>query len=1772
MRKKIFKILLPGLVTLTLIFSFFEFNLHSFFLQAQEAMKIEVPIEMVDYGLASSREATLFNRTKIFLDPNDYQADSTNYFFEIVAINTDEREGRVVLVDSKKQPVAEITVPPQTNQPARFRTKEPFSLSQDEYLIILEGTSAENQLQVYAARIIIQQTNPQVTRIQIPLTSGPDDSYSFKETAIDQVESGNYIQPQPQFYHLWSYRSLDWVSLAESNPFTLEAVLAGDISAALFDQNNQIVSGSEISVSSQTPLLMQKDFTDLVDATYQLKIRGREGLIYRAALYLRLTNPIALEIYYRYQRMRQSQTAEIRSYQRVLYDASQFPEHQIYHEATGQGQNLMAVIYDHSQNESGTTNGNNIESSAINFNSSEKILMRTSPFSLTSGNRFIYSVLGESGDLILTSASIVIKIGQPKIDQTHYRWRNDNGGELGGNFEVVTLLPNGNGDEITWTPYPNTPNHYTLVADESDNSYVYKTIQTDLAIFRFGLKESNGSVSSFSVTLTGDYAEYSYQWSVKPSNGQPWTPSAINDLQIGVAYNILEEIPIPGKGEIPEEKEELEESFHIADLSLPTGVVIDYVKVFVRAKRVCRVGPEWPPTYNCTAFTAKMWAEVKYYPGATYKADEDTPVTNQVKNKNVRLRFSLKNTGSAPAVNYQYRLQVAPKGTASSCLEVPPENYTDVPTAGNCGSAVACMADSSYLDDGQATTWQLSGPGEDWTWADGKIVERPSNQTSQFTLETKSFTEFEYNFQFTNNAIGGATYCFRLSNAGEGLDNYNQIAAITLLQTLPSFRLRVSTPLNYKQPYNHSEPAKNFNDSASNVLYWNGSSWLVQNQQPIYLIGFSDGSFEGNPYDEENQTDNQINSSSIKIGQQFTVPAGAATQKVIQTSFYLKKTGNPPDLLLTLEKVGGSSVTKTISANTVSNQYAWVEAPAFDEAFNLEANATYRLYLSCAGCSANNYYQVKRLKTMSGINSLTYDGGIDSGLIYTTTGTFGNPINNEDTLFRLKEFAGFPTTGNYISAQTSTGSTATTYSHLDWKQEIPSGEVCPTDPVRFQIGTANLVSGSCPASPNAYSYYGPNGIGGPMWWYEENGVRWKKRRSITINNPSGQELKNYQILLTINTAELISAGELQSDCDDLRFTSLSGASLNYWLESGCNTSQTKIWVKIPYLPATPTSNTTKIYLYYGNANASSASNGDATFIFFDDFNGTSLDTSKWTEQKGGTTSLSVNNGQITFHHPAVQGNYIWIYSNNKFSYPVWQEVRWISFDISDATPRFGQSTTTNLRTNGNYYNNYSADVGFNSAYRIVGDNSNSGWTVSSTSVSGQRPEIWSFAWPATGSQIFRKNYSLLLTGSDNINTIADYYLYLGIAERTANQTAVADWVRVRKYVSVEPTQGGWGEVETYSPEDYYAGDLNTYCQNVTGGQFCSREICPDRLAGFQYRKKINLTGAQGAGNGYQVKLKIGKTSAAIGEDFDLNGNVQDSFNDIRFTDDDGVTLLNYWIESVADSGGTKLATVWVKVNDNLDNNQSIYIYYGNANTSSASNGEGTFVHFQDWNNSNGWTLSKSSVSNSELFLDPDGFQPAASARRTELLGAGYALRSRLDWADEGGPWKEQGFGWGDFDHSYEYGNHQVRNGIWVRCFYGSPYPTQFITKKDGIETYTQVTSFRTGGYNTVELRWPSNTRAEFSLNDDAPVVHTTNIPTGSYYQHHWYQYFGTAIQKVDWTLIRKYVYPEPAIQSIDAQEIVYPHQNQPCLRYRFLLLNCQNNSPKVKEVKVNYTP
>ncbi len=128
-------------------------------------------------------------------------------------------------------------------------------------------------------------------------------------------------------------------------------------------------------------------------------------------------------------------------------------------------------------------------------------------------------------------------------------------------------------------------------------------------------------------------------------------------------------------------------------------------------------------------------------------------------------------------------------------------------------------------------------------------------------------------------------------------------------------------------------------------------------------------------------------------------------------------------------------------------------------------------------------------------------------------------------------------------------------------------------------------------------------------WYDPN---WSTRRPIKLDNTSNNDtLYNFQVKMNIPYYS-----NMQADFDDIRFTTDdSVSSIPYWLEECHPSDYAIVYVMIPTIPAL---DTTIIFLYYGNPDALSDSDGEAVFEFFDDFN--DQDISDWMVLSGNWTA------------------------------------------------------------------------------------------------------------------------------------------------------------------------------------------------------------------------------------------------------------------------------------------------------------------------------------------------------------------------------------------------------------------------------------------------------------------------------------------------------------------------------------------------------------------------
>jgi prepilin-type N-terminal cleavage/methylation domain-containing protein len=285
-------------------------------------------------------------------------------------------------------------------------------------------------------------------------------------------------------------------------------------------------------------------------------------------------------------------------------------------------------------------------------------------------------------------------------------------------------------------------------------------------------------------------------------------------------------------------------------------------------------------------------------------------------------------------------------------------------------------------------------------------------------------------------------------------------------------------------------------------------------------------------------------------------------------------------------------------------------------------------------CEATRDLQIVNIAAIPGVTAPVTGATPDTAITETSqyTGTIawnGNPTTFAGgtvytATITLTAKSGYTFTG--VAADFFTVSGATSDSNSVSSGIVTAVFPATAPPVNGACGTANktysftdtsygsdtfcsagIAVPTTPAFPSSgsttnWSCNGQNGGSNTNCSASRQGlVGYSKRKPITIN--SGSALTDYQVKLTVAYDT-----DMQADFDDLRFTTSDQTTqLNYWLESKTDSSTATIWVKIPSLA----SGDNTIYMYYANASATTASNGDNTFVFFDDFENGNL--SKWSQ-------------------------------------------------------------------------------------------------------------------------------------------------------------------------------------------------------------------------------------------------------------------------------------------------------------------------------------------------------------------------------------------------------------------------------------------------------------------------------------------------------------------------------------------------------------------------------
>ncbi len=286
--------------------------------------------------------------------------------------------------------------------------------------------------------------------------------------------------------------------------------------------------------------------------------------------------------------------------------------------------------------------------------------------------------------------------------------------------------------------------------------------------------------------------------------------------------------------------------------------------------------------------------------------------------------------------------------------------------------------------------------------------------------------------------------------------------------------------------------------------------------------------------------------------------------------------------------------------------------------------------------------------------------------------------------------------------------------------------------------------------------------------------------------------------------------------------------------------------------------------------------------------------------------------------------------------------------------------------------------------------------------------------------------------------------------------------------------------------------------------------------------------ASGAGSGYQVRVNVHYLNGTdSGADVYLGGKCKGGFGDVRFTRPDGTTLLPYWMETPINDN----ATFWVRMEGlNLGYMPiPIYIYYGNPDADSLSNGTATFDFFDDFTTNTGnWTLEEATIDCGYLNLQAQ-------------TGGGphYALKSRPD-------------GYDDYRFRFR-GGTAAEDGYWQAY---SRWPGYF---PDGVQRYV-IGNYYSG---LTQVRYVAPDGGDLSsispAPDDDEGGHVLQVlKSGSNFTDTWDDYlfssnssistpetgdgiaFCTAFinrtVQIDWVFLAKYVYPEPRLTSWGVEE------------------------------------
>jgi hypothetical protein len=301
------------------------------------------------------------------------------------------------------------------------------------------------------------------------------------------------------------------------------------------------------------------------------------------------------------------------------------------------------------------------------------------------------------------------------------------------------------------------------------------------------------------------------------------------------------------------------------------------------------------------------------------------------------------------------------------------------------------------------------------------------------------------------------------------------------------------------------------------------------------------------------------------------------------------------------------------------------------------------------------------------------------------------------------------------------------------------------------------------------------------------------------------------------------------------------------------------------------------------------------------------------------------------------------------------------------------------------------------------------------------------------------------------------------------------------------------------------------------------------LEGWTYRKAVTLSRASGAVTNYQMKLLVGESSGATGENVDCGGLCASDFDDLRFTAADGTTLLDYWIESVSGATPNQLATIWIEFDSIGTGATTFYMYYGNSDAAAVSNGANTFLFFDHFEgsslNGDNWFhwLNNGTTGVSGSILTVTGHASYNAWGCKQKFGTDKAFRGRVSVTSET-PGGNDNLIFGIDDRSDD--GTYVGSGTDSGSFYNDT-SKRYLSQREGTANLGARSDSLSGGYNILEVIRNSTTNLKLSIGDSIKNTKSANFALDTC---GFLIYSNTASWSIswDWVAVREYRDTGPA--------------------------------------------